>query len=177
MGEHPAVITVGRGTQPENLLQPQCPVVEIERGGDVTYHAPGQLIVYPIRKLYGDERDLHQYLRNLEAVLIQTLNKFGIVGFQRDGLTGVWLKNAEGNEQKIASIGVAVRQWVTYHGIALNVNTDLSGFLQINPCGLDSTLMTSMAAHLNTTVSLNRVKKQFIHAYETVFNTRIDLIS
>jgi len=157
IGEHPPVITCGRGTHLENLLTPDIPVIEIERGGDVTYHGPGQLVGYPILKLEGKNRDLHGYLRSLEEMLIQTLADFEIQGSTKPGMTGVWV-----GEKKIASIGVAVKKWVTYHGFALNVNTDLSKFAAINPCGFSSEVMTSMASLLSQPVALSEVKDVFL---------------
>jgi lipoate-protein ligase B len=152
IGEHPPVITCGRGTHAENLLTPDIPIVEIERGGDVTYHGPGQLVGYPILKLEGKNRDLHGYLRSLETLLIQTLAEFQIAGSTKPGLTGVWV-----DDKKIASIGVAVKKWVTYHGFALNVNTDLTQFSTINPCGLSADTMTSMTAILQTVLKVEEV--------------------
>ena len=117
------------------------PLFEIERGGDVTYHGPGQLVGYPIFLLRDDERDLHVYLRNLEESLIRALARFDIAGTRKAGWTGVWNAAAE---RKLASIGVAVKRWVTLHGFALNVATDLARFAAINPCGLDAAVMGSM---------------------------------
>ncbi len=171
IGEHPHVITTGRGTKPENLLSPSFPIIEIERGGDVTYHGPGQLIAYPIHHLTKDKRDLHKYLRDLEKVIITTLKDFDIEGFRNEGLTGVWVLGKNGEKKKIASIGVAVKKWVTYHGIALNVDTDLSYFQQINPCGLESQVMTTVSQISNRSICLDDVKKSFINAYQHVFRT------
>lgn len=139
--EHPHVITVGRSQKARaNVLAPgDVPVVEIERGGDVTYHGPGQLVGYPILVLEGQERDLHRFLRCLEEGMIRTLRDFGLEAGRRPGATGVWI-----GERKIASIGIACRRWVTFHGVALNVTTDLSYFARINPCGFDARVMTSM---------------------------------
>lgn len=169
MGEHPHVITTGRGTQPQNLLNPTIPVVEIERGGDVTYHGPGQLIAYPILKMAKGERDLHQYLRQLEEGLIRTLEVFDVSGFRRAGLTGIWVKDAQGQDRKIASIGVAVKKWVTYHGIALNISTDLTYFRQINPCGLESAVMITLNDLLPEPVAMAAVKKAFQESFQAVF--------
>ena len=152
LGEHLPVITLGRNTHAENLLNPSIPVIAIERGGDVTYHGPGQLVAYPIFALPPERRDLHRFLRDLEEAIILTLAQFGLQGTRKAGWTGVWAptRNIEGLEEprllKIASIGVAVRKWVTYHGLALNVNPDLAQFAQINPCGLPSQTMTSIQA-------------------------------
>ncbi|HSS40037.1 MAG TPA: lipoyl(octanoyl) transferase LipB, partial [Polyangia bacterium] len=124
--EHPDVITAGRSAHRENLLATDgIPLFEIERGGDVTYHGPGQLVGYPIFLLRQDERDLHRYLRNLEEALIRAVARFGLSGDRKAGWTGVW---TVGGARKLASIGVAVKRWVTMHGFALNVSTDLSRF-------------------------------------------------
>ncbi len=163
LGEHPPVITLGRGSHAENLLNPTIPVLEIERGGDVTYHGPGQLIAYPIFLLPEGQRNLHRYLRNLEEVILRTLADFGLEGARNPGWTGAWVKSPQsGQLLKIASIGVAVKKWVTYHGIALNVNTNLAHFRQINPCGLESQVMTSMQALLNQPVDMDRIKISLI---------------
>jgi lipoate-protein ligase B len=141
--EHPNVITLGRGSHRENLVAPgDMPMFEIERGGDVTYHGPGQLVGYPIFLLRQTERDLHVYLRNLEEALIQTVEEFGLSAGRRESWTGVWNRAAD---RKLASIGVAVKRWVTLHGFALNVATDLARFAAINPCGLEANVMASMS--------------------------------
>jgi len=140
--EHPAVVTLGRGSHGEHLLDPGgIDVVEVERGGDVTYHGPGQLVGYPIIDLAGHRRDLHWYLRTLEQVLIDALATLEIPAERRAGLTGVWTR---GGSRKIASIGVHVKQWVTWHGFALNVTTDLTAFDRIVPCGIAGVEMTSI---------------------------------
>jgi lipoyl(octanoyl) transferase len=144
-------------------------VVEIERGGDVTYHGPGQLVAYPIFLLPEGRRDLHRFLRDLEEVVILTLKEFGISGERNEGWTGVWVKSQNGDLLKIASIGVAVKKWVTYHGLALNVNTDLNAFRQINPCGLQSQVMTSMAALLGKEVPVDVVKQIVTRQFQAVF--------
>jgi lipoate-protein ligase B len=148
--EHEPVVTLGRGTRPTSL--PLAPaelrrrgveVVEVERGGDVTFHEPGQLVGYPILHLSEHREDLHWYLRQLEAVLIAGLGDLGIHAERTPGLTGVWTGG-----RKIASIGVHVKQWVTFHGFALNVTNDLRGFDLIVPCGIRDVVMTSVAAEL-----------------------------
>ncbi|MSQ47549.1 MAG: lipoyl(octanoyl) transferase [Deltaproteobacteria bacterium] len=139
--EHPPVFTLGRGAEEKNLLTPrEVPVHRVSRGGEVTFHGPGQLVGYPLIDLANHGRDVHLYLRGLEAVLIDVLATCGIAARREVGKTGVWV-----NEKKIASIGVGVRRWVTYHGFALNVTTDLSYFADIVPCGLVGVRMTSMA--------------------------------
>ncbi len=148
--EHDPVVTLGRGTRPSSL--PRAPaelerlggqVAEVERGGDVTYHGPGQLVGYPILDLREHREDLHWYLRQLEGALIAALGALGIAAGRNPGLTGVWTAG-----RKIASIGIHVKQWVTFHGFALNVSTDLSGFDLIVPCGIEGVVMTGVAAEL-----------------------------
>jgi lipoyl(octanoyl) transferase len=160
--EHPHVITVGRRLGAlANLLRPgEVEVIEVERGGDVTYHGPGQIVAYPILALGDGERDLHRFLRNLEEAMISTLARFGIAGSREPGKTGVWV--AEG-ARKIASIGIACRKWITFHGLALNVTTDLAYFARIQPCGFDARVMTSMAAELGSdVVDVGRVKTALV---------------
>jgi lipoyl(octanoyl) transferase len=140
--EHPHVYTLGRGADERFVLDPgNVPVFRVSRGGQVTYHGPGQLIGYPIIKLEGPERDVIRYLRGLEQVLIDALATLGIAAQRRPGLTGVWV-----GLEKIASIGVGFRRWVSLHGFALNVTTDLSRFDGIVPCGIENCRMTSIAA-------------------------------
>lgn len=143
--EHPHVITLGRRRESvaNVVAAADVPVVEIERGGDVTYHGPGQVVLYPIIELQDDEKDLHQFLRNLEEGIIATLASYDLVAGREEGKTGVWLGG-----RKLASMGIACRKWVTFHGLALNVNTDLSYFQRINPCGFESSVMTSVSAEL-----------------------------
>lgn len=148
--EHEPVITLGRGLRPTSLpLSPAAlerrgvEVVEVERGGDVTYHGPGQLVGYPILDLRRHREDLHWYLRRLEATLIEALGRLGLPSERTAGLTGVWTSG-----RKVASIGIHVKQWVTFHGFALNVSTDLSYFDLIVPCGIAGVVMTSVAKEL-----------------------------
>jgi lipoyl(octanoyl) transferase len=143
--EHPDVITVGRRQAAQaHILEPRFPVFEIERGGDVTYHGPGQLVGYPIVFLEGAERDLHGYLRALEEGLIALCAACGVAAGRRPGYTGVWTMEKEAEQRKLASIGIAVRRWVTFHGFALNVTTDLTRFQTIHPCGFQAAIMTSL---------------------------------
>jgi lipoate-protein ligase B len=170
--EHPHVITLGRGTHKENLLAPgDVPIFEIERGGDVTYHGPGQLVGYPILLLREPERDLHLYLRNLEEALLRTVGAFGIPGERKEGWTGVW---TGGGTRKLASIGVAVKRWVTLHGFALNVSTDLTRFSAINPCGLEATTMGSMESVLGRAVSFEDVKREARRQMGAVFDREFE---
>lgn len=138
--EHPPVVTLGRTSQANHLLQAAgAQVFEVERGGDVTFHGPGQLVGYPIIDLTGYKQDLHWYLRTLEQALIGALEILGIPAERTPGYTGVWTQG-----RKIASIGIHVKQWVTWHGFALNVTTDLAHFDRIVPCGIPGVVMTSV---------------------------------
>jgi lipoyl(octanoyl) transferase len=170
--EHPEVITLGRSGKPENVLAAgDVPVVPVERGGDVTYHGPGQLVAYPIFLLREPERDLHRYLRGLEEAILRTLADFGLTGMRVSGRTGVWIGDG-GSPRKLASIGVAVRRWVTLHGLALNVNTDLARFATINPCGFPAGLMTSMARELGAPVPPDAVKQALASRIGEVLHRR-----
>lgn len=144
--EHPPTITIGRKGDRSNLLisdsflkDNKIEFYEINRGGDITFHGPGQIVCYPIINLNNHTKDVHKYLRDLEEVIIDTLREFNIEGRRIDGLTGVWVKRS-----KIASIGVGIKRWVTYHGLAINVNTDLNFFDLIVPCGITGVQMTSI---------------------------------
>lgn len=171
--EHPDVITLGRGTHRENLVNVgDIPTFEIERGGDVTYHGPGQLVGYPIFLLRPEERDLHVYLRNLEETLLRTLTDFGIEAGRNPGWTGAWTAPGAGDgrpRRKLASIGVAVKRWVTLHGFALNVSTDLSRFTAINPCGLEAGVMGSISTVLGRAVAMDDVKARVRQHFSDVF--------
>ena len=151
--EHEPVITLGRGTRVPSLPLPRAElerrgigVFEVERGGDVTFHGPGQLVGYPILDLREHREDLHWYLRHLEGALMGALAALGIEAGRNPGLTGVWTRG-----RKIASIGIHVKQWVTYLGFALNVSTDLDYFDLIVPCGIQGVVMTSVAQELGRT--------------------------
>ena len=148
--EHPPVVTLGRGSKEKNLVASPdylktkgVELFEVERGGDVTFHGPGQLVGYPVIDLKRHRQDLHWYLRKIEEALINTLADYGIPGERNTAFTGVWTRG-----RKIASIGVHARDWVTWHGFALNVTTDLSFFDLIVPCGIDGVVMTSIAREL-----------------------------
>ena len=168
--EHPPVITIGRAGHAANILMPRevlasrgFEVFEIERGGDVTYHGPGQLIGYPILNLRALDEDVVRFVRLLEATLICVLETFGIEAARRRGYPGVWV-----GEAKIAAIGVAVKRKVTMHGFALNVDPDLSHFTLINPCGLGKPV-TSMARLLGRRVGLAEVQPAVGRAFAEVF--------
>jgi lipoate-protein ligase B len=171
--EHPPVFTLGRSARAASLPVPAALLVErgaevheVERGGDVTFHGPGQLVGYPIVDLRRHREDLHWYLRELEAVLIESLAEFGVVGERSAGRTGVWTGG-----RKIASIGVHVKRWVTLHGFALNVSTDLSWFDLIVPCGIPGVRMTSISAERQVPTGLEVVGK----AVSGAFARRFDL--
>jgi len=162
--EHEPVYTIGRLPDKSSLRnadQLPYPVFEINRGGQATYHGPGQLVGYPILDLRLRARDLHHYLRELERLLIDLLADFGIRGVSIEGKTGVWIE-----DRKIASIGVGVRKWVTMHGFALNVASDLRGFESITPCGISGVRMTSISSELEREISLQAVREKLIpHLY------------
>lgn len=168
--EHEPVITLGRKGDPEvDVLMPGIPVVAIERGGEATYHAPGQLVGYPIMKLAeGPERDLHRLLRKIEEVQIRTLARWGIQAGRKEGYTGVWV-----GDKKISSIGIAVRRWVTYHGLGLNVGTELAGFASIRPCGLTADVMTSLQALVGHPVPMDEVKAELVKQFGLVFERAV----
>jgi len=166
--EHPHVFTVGKGIAGEIPATVEgVPVFRIERGGQWTYHGPGQLVGYPILDLNARHRDIHGFLRNIEETIIRALAKFGIAG-ERGEQTGVWV-----GRKKIASIGAAVRNWVTFHGVALNVNTDLNYFLMITPCGFLGSTMTSMKALLGREMDFGLVKNEVHRSFEEVFDLRL----
>lgn len=163
--EHPHVFTVGKGVAGEAPANIEgVPVYRIERGGEWTYHGPGQLVGYPILDLNARQRDIHAFLRNIEEGLIHTLAKFAISG-GRGEQTGVWV-----GKKKIASIGAAIRNWVSFHGFALNVNTDLNYFQLISPCGFPGSTMTSMKALLGAETALASVKAEVQRSLEEVFD-------
>jgi lipoate-protein ligase B len=164
--EHPHVYTLGRGGNESNVLAPQgVPVYRSSRGGDVTYHGPGQLVAYPVIDLKSKLRKVvHRYVRNLELAAIGTLNDFGLEATRRSPYTGIWI-----GDRKIAAIGVAVRRCITFHGLALNVNTDLSYFNRIVPCGLAWAEVTSMAKELGTEQNWSDVRERFLHHFADVF--------
>jgi lipoate-protein ligase B len=176
--EHPPVITLGRSTRAEHLLVP-VPVLaargfevyEVERGGSVTYHGPGQLVGYPILHLGSYGEDVVGYVRALEDTLIRTLRRYGIDARRLAGYPGVWV-----GDEKIASVGVAIKRKVTMHGFALNVDPDLSHFAVINPCGLDRPV-TSMARVLGRAVAVDDVRLAYREAFSEVFALDLEPVS
>jgi lipoyl(octanoyl) transferase len=171
--QHPPVITLGVKVRddrahilagPDELARRGVELFETGRGGDVTFHGPGQLVGYPILDLNPDRRDVHRYVRDLEEVLIQVAASFGIVATRQPGLTGAWVGN-----EKLAAIGVRIARWVTSHGFALNVSADLRHFDLIVPCGITGKGVTSLERLLGRAVSMDEVESATIVAFEAVF--------
>ena len=165
MVEHPSVITLGRHAKETNVLFDEeelsrrgVELYHIERGGDVTYHGPGQLIAYPLIDLEYHRLGVKDYVELLEEVVIRTIADFGIVGERVAGASGVWIESGTIRERKICALGVKCSRFITMHGLALNVNTDLEGFDLINPCGFIDKGVTSMASELGSLVPLQQVK-------------------
>jgi lipoyl(octanoyl) transferase len=156
VGQHERVVTLGRGTK-ELVGGLPIPVVEIERGGQATWHGPGQLVAYPIVSLVERKRSIRDYLHALEEAILRTVAAFGVAARRRDGATGVWV-----GERKLASIGVAVRRFVTWHGLALNVAPDLSDFRLIRPCGFAPDVMTSMEELLRAAPPIDDVRQRLV---------------
>jgi len=176
--EHPPVITLGVKTRrgsthivasPEELAREGVSVHETGRGGDVTYHGPGQLVGYPIFDLRPDRCDVHQYVRDLEAALIVAVRRFGVEATRVDGLTGVWVGPA-GREEKLAAIGVRISRWITSHGFALNVSTDLRHFRLIVPCGIADRGVTSLERLLGRSVPMAEVEAAVIDGVVSCFS-------
>lgn len=161
--EHDHVITLGRSSHTKNVLTKDLPTFEIERGGDVTYHGPGQLVVYPIFSLEQMSLGVRQFVELLESILVEALARLGVPNatgkLGKD--TGVWIEDT----RKIASIGIAVSHWVSYHGLALNVSTDLTYFQKINPCGFNASIMTSVSRENGSRVEVEEAKKQVLEAF------------
>jgi lipoate-protein ligase B len=162
--EHEAVYTLGRGANEAELLgAPErlgVPVFRVGRGGGVTYHGPGQLVVYPIMRLSRGGRDVQRYVRNLEQVIVETCRRYGVSAIARPELTGVWVGDC-----KIASIGIGVKRWITYHGLALNVSTDLKYFEDVVPCRMPSLRMTTLEAVMGRCISLQEVADTLIDCF------------
>jgi len=173
--EHPPVITVGRRTEADAELhvpeEAEVEVAETDRGGKSTYHAPGQLVCYPVLDLANHGKDVKRYVRDLEEALVQTLAAFGLEGHRIEGLTGVWIPPGSGQgPRKIASIGVHVSRWVTTHGYALNVDLDPAPFTEwITACGLEDAQFTTMARELDRPLSVDEVRPAAIDAIAHVF--------
>jgi lipoyl(octanoyl) transferase len=180
--EHPTVYTLGKSGLMENILIDEATRMEkgieffkTNRGGDITFHGPGQLVGYPILDLEKIYTDIGKYLRGLEQVIIGTLSHFGIQGERSPGETGVWLDPSQpGRERKICAMGVRCSRWITMHGFALNVNTDLSYFDMIIPCGIRQKSVTSLEKELGEKVDMDLVKKLLVREFEQVFNLEIN---
>ena len=169
--QHNPVITIGRSGDRNNILVSESAlaaagisICEIDRGGDVTYHGPGQLTGYPIINLRHFRKDIHWYLRQLEETIIKVLAEYNIVGERMEGYTGVWVGN-----EKVAAIGVAIRRWITYHGFALNVHPDMSHFQLITPCGITDKGVTSLEKLLGHRVDMDGVLNKAASAFAEVF--------
>ncbi len=171
MLEHPHTYTLGKTANGKNLLfnnieleKKGITVFEIDRGGDITYHGPGQIVGYPILNLKEWKQDTHLYLRNLEEVLIRTCADFGLNAGRSEGLTGVWIEN-----RKIAAIGIKVSRWITMHGFAFNVNTDLNLFNGIIPCGITDKKVTSLNEELGKKINLIDVHEIILKYFKEIF--------
>ncbi|MFN4110727.1 MAG: lipoyl(octanoyl) transferase LipB [Ignavibacteria bacterium] len=170
--EHSNVYTLGKVAKKEHLLintqkliEEKIDLFEIDRGGDITYHGPGQIVGYPIIKLDDLYQDLHRYLRELEEVIIQTLKDYNVEAYRIPGLTGVWV-----NDKKICAMGIKVSRWITMHGFAFNVNTDLSYFDKIVPCGIKDKGVTSLQKILNQEINIEEVKKNLVGKFMKIFH-------
>ena len=173
--EHEHVYTLGKSSDDDHLLAGEdvlrakgAQVFKIDRGGDVTYHGPGQLVGYPILDLGNFYHDVHRYLRDLEEVILRTLDEYGIKGHRESDFTGVWVGN-----DKIAAIGVKVSHWVTMHGFAFNINTDLRYFESIIPCGIFHKGVTSLQQLIGREIALSEVSAKVVKHFSQVFETEI----
>ncbi len=180
--EHPHVYTLGKSGKPENLLLSeerlkdiQATYYKINRGGDITYHGPGQLVVYPIFDLESYFfTDIHKYMRTLEESVIKTLQHYGVSSGRVDGMTGVWIDGDKPSARKICAMGVKSSRWVTMHGIGFNINTDLSYFNHIIPCGIEDKSVTSLEKELGHEVDMDELKSILIAQISNQFNVKIE---
>jgi len=170
--EHPHTYTLGKTADRKNLISNETflnkyniKVFDIDRGGDITYHGPGQIVGYPIIKLSNWKEDTHLYLRNLEQVIIDVCADYGLQTNRIEGLTGVWI-----DDRKIAAIGIKVSRWVTMHGFAFNINTDLNLFNGIIPCGITNKKVTSLQKELGREVDINEVKNKIVNKFKEAFD-------
>ena len=175
--EHEPVFTIGRSGKPDNVLiteeirsKENIALFNVDRGGDVTYHGPGQIVGYPIFDLNGHGKDVHRFLRSLEDVIIDVLSGYGLEASRVSGFTGVWV-----GRSKIASIGIGVRKWVSFHGFSLNVAPDMRHFSFINPCGLGDVRMTSMKELLGYGVPVEGVRQKIIDSFGKIFRMECQL--
>jgi lipoyl(octanoyl) transferase len=178
--EHPHVYTLGKSGKPEHLLLDEKGLKEkhavfypINRGGDITYHGPGQIVGYPILDLDNFFTDIHLYLRTLEEAVILTMADYGLKGDRYPGYTGVWLDPDNENARKICAMGVRCSRWVTMHGFAFNVNTDLDYFNNIVPCGIDDKAVTSMQQELGKEADIEDIKKKLKHHISVLFDMEL----
>lgn len=178
--EHPHVYTLGKSGKPDHLLlddkeleEKHATYYKINRGGDITYHGPGQLVGYPILDLDNFFTDIHLYLRTLEEAVILTLEEYGIIGGRVDGFTGVWLDADQPNARKICALGVRSSRWVTMHGFALNVNANLDYFANIVPCGIEDKAVTSMDKELGVSLNMEEVKGKLKAHLTTLFKMNL----
>ena len=179
--EHNHVYTIGKSGDVSNLLidkneltKREIEYYEINRGGDITYHGPGQIMVYPILDLDNFFTDINLYLRKLEDVVIYTLKSYDLKGFTIKGETGVWVKDENGLSKKICAFGIRASRWVTMHGLCLNVNPDLSYFDFIIPCGIKDKGVTSLSHLKKEVIDINQVKSKLVENFELVFNAQIN---
>ena len=177
--QHPPVITLGKNGNlnhllysPEKLKQQGIDFVHTNRGGDITYHGPGQMVVYPILDLNFIFTDIHKYLRYLEQAIIDTIAHYGLQGQRSNGETGVWLE-MDKSPRKICAIGIRVSRWVTMHGLALNINTHLEHFNRIVPCGIQNKAVTSIQAETQQEIDMQEVKSLFLHHFLQQFDLRL----
>lgn len=178
--EHPHVYTLGKSGDIENLLLNEkqleakgAAYYKVNRGGDITYHGPGQIVGYPILDLENFFTDIHKYLRFMEEVMILTMADYGLAGTRSDGETGVWLDVNTPFARKICAMGVRASRWVTMHGFALNVNTDLGYFDNIIPCGIRGKAVTSLHAELGREIDEAEVKQKILHYFSRLFEAQI----
>jgi lipoate-protein ligase B len=167
--EHPPVVTVGVEGDDGGAASSGLPVVSVERGGHATYHGPGQLVGYPIVDLSERQRDVRRFVHEVEELVIRTVGGFGVRSGHVSGRRGVWVDG----ERKIASIGIAVDHWVTFHGFALNVDVDLKEFDRFHPCGFDGSVMTSLARETGRPITLAEVRPAAVAAWEAIFSARV----
>lgn len=175
--EHPPTYTLGKGGDKAHLLADSnllkelgAEFIPIDRGGDITFHGPGQLVAYPILKFRDHQLDVHTYLRQLEEVVIQVLGLYKLKASRVGGMTGVWVNGA-----KIAAIGVRLSRWVSMHGIAINLNTDLNYFKHIVPCGIESKPVTSLSQILEQVIDEREFSEKFIFQFEKIFSIKLAL--
>lgn len=171
IAEHPPVFTIGRSGKKENLLvgeeilkKENIKVLRVDRGGDITFHGPGQLILYPIMNLRDRGKDLHRYLRDLERLVINFLQDYSVTGRRIIDKTGVWVDN-----QKIAFIGIAASDWITYHGLSININCDPKFFSMIRPCGLKDVEVTTLDIILDRNINIPEAKRRLLYHFNTLF--------